>query len=401
MKSRHKYLLTIAYTALLTAMMSLALTSCTDEPASPVSPDGTAVPDCVWLSFDVTNMGDTPGTRADDDTDPGGHPAETATAEENYIDTGDITMMLFDDNDRLIKIVSKDDYSVEIDPSVADYKAYRLKAMVHRDYFDYTDADNVSVGILLVANLSGGTFTAPLFTSLSDVSNMLNSCTFSPSLAGSNTPWTPSVAQKRHIPMSGFKRFTFNRSDFISSTESSPTSLGTVSLQRALTKFRFIENFDPALGMEMRSVTIKGSNTRVAYMPVLSTNSRWPDNHCYLEAPSVSSGWYNSSVQCPTSRVATTSADGNRHYTFTAYGSEYTTSALPTVIFEAYDSSGNKYEYTINLADQSLNLNFGYIVRNHIYEFTVEADPKEPKRLHLEYTVCRWLTPADINIDFN
>lgn len=366
-----------------------AVTSCSpgaDEPAGGVSGD-------IWLTFDIRNTVPA-GSRAP-------HTEEAATPDENYINCADydLTLMLLDADRRLVRIIGRDDYVITPAGDDGLYKTYSLMARVGKDIFAYAGAD-IPVSLMVMANHRGITadYEAPgaahLFATATEISDARLSFAF-PAQA---TPWIPSIAAGRHIPMAGLGHFSMSRAALDAATDrTTAVDLGTLDVQRAVAKIRVLDDIEDETNMRITSVRILGAATRGAFMPSISLCPEWGAGTCQVESPSARTAWFDASIAASTLQ-GTHSTDGKEYTSFTAYLPEYSYSAGSGPVLEVTTecaADGGAHTYTCRLSEAGIT----DIVRNHIYELYVNV--RANTGLEVQYTVCEWVTMPDVNIDFN
>lgn len=378
---------------------------------SPVAPDKEEDADYVWMSFDISNAGfpqsKAAASRASDDL---GHIEEAGSVEENYIDcdNGDFTLLLFDDNSQFIKYLDKTDYEIRRVESVSDYTKYTLRAKVHTDYFDYAKGNQVQFSLLIVANLAGVTSSydpfkgIPFLSYFNDISRQLQSFEYTTSGTSS---WMPSLTRKRYIPMSGIRKFSISLDNLMASNSATPCQLGTIDMQRAMVKLRFLDNVDASTGKKIKNILITGVNMHGSFIPSCDSAPNWVNATCPVEKASVSSDWYDANRYAPGIQGRYTDPDSKIEFkSFTMYVTEYSDDAIPAgltpsrITITLNDIATNTdTNYVLTLSDLGLN----QLSRNHIYEFLVKYKPEDPTKLYLEFTVDNWVMAPDVNIGFN
>lgn len=442
-----RYKITHRYIGPLIACLCLGLSasSCVDDDAGCIEDKpGYVEGNDVWLSFTVKGEDPAPRTatsrasRADDNnvSDEKGHPTEAATEYENAI-KGEMRLILFDNNRNLLKILdSSDMVTISHPDNETDKAVYEIKAKINRAYFDYGGTqDKFGMSLMLVTNLNGfgggNDFPGPgdhFMKSTEWLSHQHFWFAYSPTVGGSTEGWYPD-GTSRFIPMAGLKHYTVDRAllDAATTPEQAyqPDGSGTTAdnvllLQRAVAKIRVFDNINGANSdakTEITAVSIKGFNTRGAFMPDFSGTdgrSAWADGTTMVERATVLD-WFDQSLSAPARKVGPaaggdyTDKDGNTFTTaFVAYIPEAdltTATDIPQLIITT-KSEIDKTEanpdgirpWTFSLKEIIKNEVID-ITRNHIYEFTVTRSLNSS--LTISYTVCPWLTETVTIPPFN
>lgn len=241
----------------------------------------------VWLRLSVDQQGvfgsSSPITRAGDTSDPDhqGHRGEQGTAEENAINPQDLTLVLFDANDRVMKVLPPNEL-INLTPG-ENNKNYTFLAKVNRAYFDFAAG---KMSILAVANHNGigdeidgndypqlvgkdVDFSAlPFQMSLSELTTQHRGFYYSgevpnpdwdssqaylpdwtldpnytvPSMIG----WRPDPSKNRYIPMSGYQKNIELGETQLAALENASTpekafNLPEIVMQRAMAKIRVLD----------------------------------------------------------------------------------------------------------------------------------------------------------------
>lgn len=398
------------------SMTMLSACSSDDGPSpdngSSIAPEKGEEADFVWLSFDISNAGfpqsKAAASRA---ADAMGHTEEAGSVEENYIDcdNGDFILMLFDSDNKFIKLIDKADYEIKRVESVTDYSKYTLRAKVHADYFSYASGNQVDFSLLIVANLAGVTSSfdpfkgIPFLSSFDDISRQMQSFEYVTSGTGS---WAPSLTRKRYIPMSGIRKFSLNRANLLASNSTAPCQLGTLDMQRAMAKLRFLDNVEASTGKMLKRVLITGVNMHGAFIPASDNAPDWVNSTCPVEKATVRSDWYDSNRYAPGIPGDYTDPDSKVEFkSHTMYVTEYSNDAIPaganpsriSITLAEIGNSAKETTYELKLPD----LGIQHLARNHVYEFLVKYKPEEPTKLYLEFSVDNWVVAPDVNIGFN
>lgn len=253
---------------------------------------------------------------------------------------------------------------------------------------------------------------------------------YSPTVGGSTEGWYPD-GTSRFIPMAGLKHYTVDRAllDAATTPEQAyqPDGSGTTAdnvllLQRAVAKIRVFDNINPTTPdakTEITAVSIKGFNTRGAFMPDFSGTdgrSAWADGTTMVERATVLD-WFDQSLSAPARKVGPaaggdyTDKDGHTFTTaFVAYIPEAdittaTTTDIPQLIIttkseidktEANPDGIRPWTFSLKEIIKETGID---ITRNHIYEFTVTRSLNSS--LTISYTVCPWLTETVTIPPFN
>ncbi len=363
-----------------------------DSPAGPVgdAPGSVSAGD-VWLSLRLSIPGSIGhgGSRA---SDVAGHPEEEPDADENYIDctSGDMALMFFDDRQLLWRVFTPQEMIVV----PAGEGVYSLRFRLNDSYFGYAGtADNIECTYMLVANMDGtgrgGTFTTDdLFARTPAQIAAMYTCFGMPDQ--NSAAWLPSAADRRLIPMSGIARGMVSRAALGNSTAEMAADLGTLNMQRALAKIRILDAIplQPDTDMErITSVSIVGCNTHGTYIP--DGQSAWFDETVVVETATELPEWFDTYSRITMFNTPQTSTVENAAYqnAFVCYIPECTVThdrGIRLIITVEMKNGAPPRTYDINLADQqdlagtsgSVYGGITGIVRNHIYEFKVEAAPK-------------------------
>lgn len=421
--------------------LALSATSCVDDEAGCLEDrPGYVEGNDIWLSFTIkgedaagggreiprsgsaTVAGGIPApfaapvSRADD---PSGHPEEPATDAENAIKSGDLRLLLFDNNKNLLKILDND----EIISFTGAGNQYEIKAKINRAYFDYAGtAESFGMSLMLVANLSGfggdHLFPRPgdyFMKSTTWLSQQHFSFAYSPTVGSTTEGWYPDETA-RFIPMAGLKHYTVSRADLDAATDANaPYRIDggvegdALILQRSVAKIRVFDNINRSNAdakTVITAVRVEGLNTRGAFMPDFSLTgcTAWADGTTMVEKATVDAAWFSTSLSAPTRHVAPaeggdyTDADGNTFTeAFVAYIPEAdlrtpaaTSPKLVITTEDTLDGTAKTTTWELTLSDiikESVD-----ITRNHIYEFTVTRSTTS--QLDLMYTVCPWLSES-------
>lgn len=446
-----RYKITHRYIGPLIACLCLGLSasSCVDDDAGCIEDKpGYVEGNDVWLSFTVKGEDPAPRTatsrasRADDNnvSDEKGHPTEAATEHENAI-KGEMRLILFDNNRNLLKILdSSDMVTISHPANETDKAVYEIKAKINRAYFDYGGSqEQFGMSLMLVTNLNGfgggNDFPGPgdhFMKSTEWLSHQHFWFAYSPTVGGSTEGWYPD-GTSRFIPMAGLKHYTVDRAllDAATTPEQAyqPDGSGTTAdnvllLQRAVAKIRVFDNINGANSdakTEITAVSIKGFNTRGAFMPDFSGTdgrSAWADGTTMVERATVLD-WFDQSLSAPARKVGPaaggdyTDKDGNTFTTaFVAYIPEADlTTATATDIPQLIITTKSEIDKTEANPDGIRPWTFSLkeiiknevidITRNHIYEFTVTRSLNVTTQLEVSVMACPWSSGTVDVPDFN
>ena len=90
------------------------------------------------------------------------------------------------------------------------------------------------------------------------------------------TDWTPSIADNRHIPMSGLVKASMTRASFEGATDQSKAvDMGTIYLQRNIAKIRVVDAIakNGDADHEITAVTLTGATNRGSFIPYMADNT--------------------------------------------------------------------------------------------------------------------------------
>lgn len=389
--------------------LSLSLGACLDDNSACIEDrPGYQEGNDLWMSFRIENAASLSRSRATVPTDPANHPGENASADEKYIDTKDIAVIFFDDNQHAWKFFTGDD--IWLDEVGNDKTTYKLTFKINKDYFAYATESQVDYSLMVVTNLEGlggdhGTFGDDLFAMTpAEIADRYTSF----EMPDQSKPWTPGGTpdgNTKRIPMAGISKSSFpveylDDALAAGNSLSNPYEIDDIYIQRCLAKIRVLTSKELSdKDGRVTNVTLTGSNTRGAYIPVDASNG-WYDGTTELETATEQSGWYNADRTVAFSETSHT-VDGNVLEGWVCYVPESDvigreTKLNITVTFTNEDKTTEVKEYTVKLKDPIGDTSKGInaIARNHIYEYIVDADRAEG--ITLKYTVC----PMDIvNID--
>lgn len=430
-----RYKITHRYIGPLIACLCLGLSasSCVDDDAGCIEDKpGYVEGNDVWLSFTVKGEDPAPRTsaeapgslfsRADDDPDGNKHPAEAATDAENAI-SGEMRLILFDNNRNLLKILDNSDIITFRHPDGETNTAiYEIKAKINRAYFDYGGTqDKFGMSLMLVTNLNGfgtghnfPTDGSLFMKSTTWLSQRHYSFPYSPTVSGSDKGWYPD-GQSRFIPMAGLRHYTVTKTELDNATNADdPYRLDETEaliLQRAVAKIRVFDNINGANSdakTEITAVSIKGFNRYGTFMPDFTHAGceKWAQGTTMVEKATVERDWFSSELSAPARKVAPaeggdyTDKDGNTFTTaFVAYIPEanlITAIDIPQLIIttkseidktEANPDGIRPWTFSLKEIIKETGID---ITRNHIYEFTVTRSLNVTTQLEVSVMACPW-----------
>lgn len=367
----------------------------------------------LWMSFQIDTPGSTARTRAATAPgDPVDHPDEEASEAEKYINKGDIALVFFDDARHAWKVFdSKDFFLTPLQNGNTD-ASYQLTFKINKDYFSYASG-KVGYSLMVVTNLGGlggahDTFGPDLFMSTpAEIAAKYKSFSMPDQSADA---WTP-VVDQRGIPMAGMSTGSFSMDDLEDALEDgnsldNPMMLDDIYLQRCLAKIRVLTSKElAAKGGKVTAVTLTGTNTRGAYIPV-DAEGKWYDATSVLETATEPAGgsWYAADRTVSFTQTSCT-VEGDLLEGFLCYVPEskvegrYTYLNIEVTFTEDNDNTEVR-NYVVKLKDPLGNyLGITAIARNHIYEYIVDADLDA--NIAINYTVCPWVEYPVVIPEFN
>lgn len=395
---------TLAFTVAAIALMGV-MTACVNDNSLCVEDQpGYEEGKDVWLTFTIKNQKDAPGrSRAEVPTDPI-HPDEDATADENYIDPSDVTIMLADNNGYIWKIWNAGAGEIAV---VADKnnQEYEFITKVNQDYFNYASGlDEIPFTLLVVANTKG--IGSGNYDSYTPNDFMQTPWSLSQENRGFDFPtdWTPSIADKRHIPMSGLVKASMTRTSFEDATDQSrAVDMGTIYLQRNIAKIRVVDAIAKNGDTDhvITAVTLTGATNRGSFIPYMADNTvAWAGGTSVVEYATVKEAAWYSATRLHTLAPLSYTDDLNlvdettvaTYPAFRSYITEYdydrgpaTDTDRPTLHITVTGSDGTvTYDYPVSNALGATDM-----ARNHIYQFIVTAVSSETE-LSIQYCVCPW-----------
>lgn len=449
-----RYKIPRKYIAPLIACLCLGMSasSCVDDEVGCIEDKpGYVEGNDVWLSFTIKGedpaprsatsrtSAEAPGSlfsRADDGPDANNHPAEAATAAENYINRNDIRLLLFDNRDCLMKIFDSEEILMFEHPEgETNTSSYEIKVKINRAYFDYAGtAEEFDMSFMLIANLNGfGEGSVKPFPTAASIpymnrhTQLANEYYDFPYTPGTEeNPWFPNGSTNA-IPMSGLKKYTVSLASIDGATDANkPYQLdgdnadaSPLLIQRAIAKIRVFDNIAEDAATKITGFRIVGLNDHGTYLPDFSsditTDSRydWRKGTVMVEKASVKSEWFKPGLTAYSTRIEKPESDTDYRGDFTdgdknefneafvAYipEADITTPAAipPTLIITTEDTlegytQTKDWEFKLSDIIKETGID---ITRNHIYEFTVTRSLNSA--LTIRYTVCPW-TSANVTI---
>lgn len=398
----------------LAALACLALASCVNDREGDPVPTVPAESD-IWLSVSIHNLATV--SRADVPDDGMQHPDEDALDAENYINTSDVNILLFDKDKRLIRTFDSNSYRL----TGAD-GTYTLSVKASSEYFAYAgsaDDARIDCSIMVVANLNGtGQGDGPFefnnsemtFRPLAALSELYRGFPYAGSVSGA--AWEPAV-DSRLIPMSGIAKASFTRAELnAATTEATALKLPTIYIQRAMAKVRLIDAIRNG-DYEITAVTLTGSNTRGTYLPLLTDGAPWTEHTAVIEYGTARPEWYDAVTPLPSARVRYTDnlnlvgkGAGNQYDAYRVYVPELDRDKIGTAEGPAFNISvrntktGAKTAFAYTFLPGAANPS-GDFARNHIYQVAVTGVVEDVAvSLQTSYTVCPWSTRST-DIEFN
>lgn len=429
--SRHRY--DLYKRLLLPAVVGVLAVSCIDDSSLCLEDQpGYDAADNVWISLEVKNQGvtgiDRSATRASSTDDSYDHLSEEATAAENYINPSDLTLVLFDANDRAMKTLSSAELTlVSLGTDDDDtYTSYKVVAKVNRAYFTFAAG---RMSILAVANchginaeLAASDYTAvPWQASLSELTNQLRTFQYNGYTSTSQTEaWLPyipeseSVLKGRYIPMAGYETNIDLNAENLAKLDAATTpdtalELPAIVMQRSMAKIRVLDGMQFQDGLryftKIENVTFHNGTKYGAIVPDVNQSglNGWSNGTTIVESatkPTSSDSWFSSDLTFPFTLSDTFPAEDNDCPQWICYTPEMQVKDLTDdednkpylqITTQTYSKTshstavGNPVTYTVyleNYIDQS------DIVRNHIYQFYVTMNEFSAE---LEINVEDWV----------
>lgn len=316
------------------------------------------------------------------------------TPAENYIDIDDIKICIFDSDDNYVD----DKYISEVSESTPTDKVngyYTVTAKL--DLSDQEVKNRLSTfKIMVLANWvsfeesNGNTSFNPSFEgySLSGTKNIFQdgtnfNFTFAPPTASNPYSWTPSIDEKRGIPMFGMSR-EFELQYAIDMGRYSDDPIDNINMLRAIAKVEIIDE----LGDRIGSVSMSKANKSGRIIPDIEVNKDWEDPSIQIETPSIPT---NPGTIDKIEFVQGPDSDGKR--TWVAYIPEMDFTIDERPQFTVYDGEEqldpkpfNNYENNEVVTDPNKYL--PAVLRNHIYSFRVTINDKAG--VSINFSVLPW-----------
>lgn len=445
-----RYKIPRKYIAPLIACLCLGMSasSCVDDEVGCIEDKpGYVEGNDVWLSFTIKGedpaprsatsrtSAEAPGSlfsRADDDPDGNKHPAEAATAAENYINDSDIRLLLFDDRDCLMKIFDSEEIlKFEHPAGDNNTSSYEIKVKINRAYFDYATDEKFDMSFMLIANLNGfgegsvkpfpTAASIPYMNRHTQLANEYYDFTYTPGTE--ETPWFPNGSTNA-IPMSGLKKYTVSLAAIDGATDANKpyqldgdnTDASPLLIQRAIAKIRVFDNISEDAYTKITGVRVEGLNSRGAFLPDFSLidKSAWASGTTMLEKATVLSAWWDANLKVYAKEVDFTlggeyiDGEGKKFDTaFVAYipEADLMSTNVPKLYITTVSTSQvdnpeapREWEFELTKIIEEQNID---ITRNHIYEFTVTRSLYVPTKLEVSVMTCPWSSGSVDVPEFN
>lgn len=249
---------------------------------------------------------------------------EVGFGAENYLDLENLTFLLFDDRQKMLRTF-KPDVEV-IDDDTAPYVKYSVRTFLHDKYFLYATGETIEFTIVVLGNYAGHSpdrFNYYIGQDLTEIFDQSAVGTFAiPKVNNDVNTWIPTVAPVAgqatgHIPMAGMQTFTVSTSDLRASTPDRPYQLSGgelpkyINMLRALAKIEIVDKIGEGLPADthflIKKVELMGHASRGSILPSFK---HWRESleTQYVTEPSVpQSSEYRGVV--PVSGLNTTAAD--------------------------------------------------------------------------------------------
>ncbi|MDE6266279.1 MAG: hypothetical protein K2M07_02885 [Muribaculaceae bacterium] len=230
---------------------------------------------------------------------------ETGFSAENYLDLGNLTFLLFDDNRKMLRTFSPDVDVIE--EATGPYVKYRVRTFLHDNYFLKTTSENITFTIVVLGNFAGLSperFNFSAGEKLEDIFKPEIVGTFAMPLSNNSAnTWIPAVApiasqNSGHIPMSGMQTFTVPTGALRASSPDSPYQLSEgpsqkhINMLRALAKIEIVDKIAYSATdnnhFTIEHVELIGHNTRGSILPLFGEWERDLETQ-YVKLPSVPS----------------------------------------------------------------------------------------------------------------
>lgn len=349
----------------------------------------------IWLSVDVRSL-DIDGARASRADDAAGHPDEEGTADENYIDVNDVKVMFVGPDGTVMRTLGNGEYTV-----VKEGDIYKLAFRINREYFN-TNLTDPTFSLMVVANSKGPQRTSTPDFSLAttwaktpvQVADQHIAFNYQPG----ETVWQPSE-ENGYIPMTGIVTKGYTKEAIeAANTQENPVDAGTINMQRAMAKLRFIDviqETDPTMtGVSISAVRLVGYADQGAYFPANNYGTWYTTGALPLENATMREEWYSDSRQLSTQNI-TFVENGKNYNAFIGYIPEirhdllFVGTYIPKleVDIKGLDAPADPNDiqtFTYSLSRTDIE----HIVRNHIYEFRINVETSF--KLGLTVSVKEW-----------
>lgn len=252
------------------------------------------------------------------------------------------------------------------------------------------------------------------------------------------TPWSPSIAEKRLIPMAGLQKFTIKAVELASSSPNEPANLTpdtntAIPMLRTMAKIEIIDHlefgqnqpYDPdAERVIIDKVELCGFYSKGTLLPWMGSNTtdyiaQWGSTSTQVTSPTLPGAYYLSPNEFSESGYGTsdnvisfgdpvvTESYNDGYPVFSVYIPEYSLKWIgdnvkPYIVVTLQNSNDNQ-QNTIRMISLSKYIDgapvegtdIPFILRNHIYRYVVNSVTSELPTL--QWTVCPWST-ATVNI---
>lgn len=345
---------------------------------------------------------------------------EAGTSVENYINIRDLKIYAFSlpsssdgtgqasDSELLAQVYPKPENATVKDPVITPVGGtYYLTAEL-----DYTIfSENQTFRMVAVAN--GTPFFDSEITLTEETLTLkeLEEKTFSiAKKITESTLWTPSLGTETGagIPMFGLREVSLSGYDKKVYNEANPYPLDNIPMLRALAKIEIID-----------AIPADADQGSISAVSISAYNQDG-----YL-TPALTGGQLNTTGNVESSRIPgnpnkvengtlffAKQGDGK---TFVAYLPEYQFADdaprdIITVKITKEDETTADYKLSLSpydtdgkpVTDPNATGYWNALLRNHIYRYTVTAvDAPQEVELKINYTVCPWEVPGQVNIEFN
>lgn len=329
-------------------------------------------------------------TRAD------GHDTDPGTEAENYIDFegGDFRLLVFGADGQMVDGLFKDDFTYRLKSSAGTSAVYTLSGTMSVP--DAETREKISkLHFMVLANWRSfersntrTSFYYPSFAgyglksdSPKPIYNEGRDLNFT-FKAQTGTSWTPSIAQKRYIPMFGVTD-ELDLDYVVAMSHHSDSPISSIPMLRSMAKVEIVD----VEGDLVSSVSLSQANASGRVIPDIYSNPSWNDNDIQVTAPSLPS------VPGELKKIQFVRVEDNaqKQKVYAAYIPEMDLTDLrPEFLiyngekelkanFNNYDLDGKE----VTDADKELKS----VLRNHIYRFNVTA---QSDNLYIRLNVLPW-----------